>query len=153
MFGMGGLGNNGAVRSLLSTDAPYRTVYLPVLRALVPTLYTTFDFPDPCQISGQREVTTVAPQALFFMNGDFVTHCAADAAASILTESTSGDEDRVGSLYVRLFARRPTKDELAEAIKFLNDLKPPASARDSQLHRWTTLVQALLASGEFRYVQ
>ncbi len=70
--GTGGKGKNGVVRSLLSIESPYRTVYLPVLRSLVPPLYSTFDFPDPCQISGQREVTTVAPQALFFMNGEFV---------------------------------------------------------------------------------
>jgi hypothetical protein len=150
--GMGGKGKGGVVRSLLSVDAPYRTVYLPVLRALVPSLYTTFDFPDPCQISGQREVTTVAPQALFFMNGEFVHRCAADAAEQLLSERMSTDEQRVRMLYQRLFARGPDGEELADAIGFLERLEPPAGERNARHYRWTALVQALIAGGEFRYV-
>ena len=59
--GRGGKGRWGVTRSLLSIHSPYRTVYLPVLRSLLPEMYHTFDFPNPTQVKGQREVTTVAP--------------------------------------------------------------------------------------------
>jgi hypothetical protein len=148
---MGGKGKAGAVRSLLSVDAPHRTVYLPVLRSLVPGLYSTFDFPDPCQISGQREVTTVAPQALFFMNSDFVVRCAGDVAAVALRQSDLKRE-RIEYIYRRLLARQPQDEELNDALKLLQSLEAPSSERDPELYRWTALVQAILASGEFRYV-
>ena len=40
----------GETRSLLGIASPYRTVYLPVLRSLLPEMYSTFDFPNPNQI-------------------------------------------------------------------------------------------------------
>lgn len=150
--GMGGKGRGGVVRSLLDTDAPYRTVYLPVLRSLMPELYSTFDFSDPCQIAGQREVTTVAPQALYFMNGGSVIACAQAAAEELLRPARSSDADRVATAYLRLLSRPATADEIDAALDLMNDLNPPASARDPRLHRWTTFVQALLASAEFRYL-
>ena len=39
---------------------------------MVNRFYETFDFPEPSETHGAREVTTVAPQALFLMNNDFV---------------------------------------------------------------------------------
>jgi hypothetical protein len=41
-------------------------------RGLVPEMLQIFDAPDPNLIVGQRDVTTVAPQALFLMNNPFV---------------------------------------------------------------------------------
>jgi hypothetical protein len=150
--GTGGKGRTSIVRSLLPIDSPHRTVYLPVLRDHLPELYGTFDFPDPCQISGQREVTTVAPQALFFMNSDFVVDCASSAADRLLGEPAASEADRVRLAYHRLLSRPPASAEIDDALDLLDELRPPASERDPQLYRWTTLVQALLASGEFRYV-
>jgi hypothetical protein len=150
--GMGGKGKNGVVRSLLPVEAPYRTVYLPVLRSLVPPLYSTFDFPDPCQISGTREVTTVAPQALFFMNGDFAVGCARDAAEGVLRHPDLNDRQRIALVYQQLLSRAPRGEETDDALSFLQSLDPPQGQRDAELYRWTALVQAILASGEFRYV-
>ena len=59
-------------RSLLPQTTPVRTIYVPVLRSLVPPMHELFDFADPSQIKGQREVTTVASQALFLMNNEIV---------------------------------------------------------------------------------
>jgi hypothetical protein len=129
--GMGGKGNNGRVRSLLSIESPYRSVYLPVLRDLLPDAYSTFDFPPPTQIQGQRDVTTVAPQSLWFMNSDFADGIAADAAERLQS---------VEDIYHAVLNREPTAEEKAEAKELMSDLGPAA------------LVQALIGTAEFRYV-
>lgn len=150
--GVGGKSSLSQVRSLLRFDSGYRTVYLPVIRAKLPEEFSTFDFPDPCLLQGQREVTTVAPQALFFLNSDFVSGCANDTAARMLDVTTT-DKSRVDWIYRRVFARPATPDEEAAAIKLVEDLQPGTNVRDADLYRWTTLIQALFASAEFRYLR
>jgi hypothetical protein len=150
--GTGGKGRWGVTRSLLEIDAPYRTVYLPVLRSLLPEMHQTFDFPEPSQIQGQREVTTVAPQALFLLNSEFAADCARDAAGRLLGEPHATDEARVRAAYLRLLARPPSQRETDAALAFLENLRPTASAPDAELYRWAALTQALMATAEFRSV-
>jgi hypothetical protein len=151
--GTGGKARGATTYSLLGIDAPYRTVYLPVLRSLIPEMFSTFDFPDPHQLQGHREVTTVAPQALFFMNSDFVTECARDAASLILRGSSASDADRVRLAYRQVLSRPPDTDELADALQLLTDLRPAAASQAPDSDRWTTFIQALMSSAEFRYVR
>jgi len=150
--GIGGKSQQSQVRSLLPFHSSYRTVYLPVIRAKLPDEFTTFDFPDPCLLQGQREVTTVAPQALFFLNSPFVIDCANDTAERML-DITSTEQERVDWIYRRLFARPATAAEATAAIKLVRDLQPGANVRDEAVYRWSALVQALFASAEFRYLK
>lgn len=144
--GRGGKGKWGATRSLLSVNSPYRTVYLPVLRSLLPEMYSTFDFPNPTQVKGQREVTTVAPQSLFLMNSDFAGQMATSAAHRILDEDHSTDGERIRVVYLRVLGRLPEADEVRAATEFMESL----TGQSSEQFRWSTLIQALLISGEFR---
>ena len=144
--GRGGKGRWGETRSLLSLDAPYRTVYLPVLRSLLPEMYATFDFPNPTQVKGQRDVTTVAPQALFLMNSEFAANCANDAARRLLADPKLTHNERVQRIYLRLVGRPPDENEVSSSLDFLNSL----TGSDSEAFRWSALIQALMISGEFR---
>ena len=45
-----------------------RSVYLPILRNLVPEVLSIFDFAEPSILVGRRNVTTVPTQALYMMN-------------------------------------------------------------------------------------
>ncbi len=138
--GFGGKGRQTWTRSLMREDAPFRTIYVPVLRSKLTSLHELWDFADPSQIKGQRDVTTVASQALFFMNSDFVGNAARDAAELLLAEK-GDDTKRIERAYLRVLARRPTSEEIAEAKQYLDSPK-----------RWPAFVQALFASAEFRYV-
>lgn len=152
--GTGGKARGASTYSLLPIDASCRTVYLPVLRSLLPEEYAIFDFPDPHQIAGQREVTTVAPQALFFMNSDFVGNCAYDAAERLLEDDRlKTDAERVRQCYLRLLSREPLRGEIDDALALLADLRPPESSRWPDRYRWSVLIQALICSAEFRYVR
>jgi hypothetical protein len=128
-------------------------VYLPVLRSLLPEEFSTFDFPDPHQIVGQREVTTVAPQALFFLNSEFVEQCARGAAERLLDEEGLADSQRIRVAYLRIVGREPDVDEVDAAVALLAQLQPPPSTNAPQHYRWAVLVQALMSSAEFRYVR
>lgn len=143
--GTGGKGRWGQTRSLLDIHAPYRTVYLPVLRSELPEMYTTFDFPNPTQVKGRREVTTVAPQSLFLMNSDFAVSVAQSVARRALRDNDR-PQARVQRVYLLLLGRAADKEEVYSSLKFMDSLSPSAS----EAYRWTALVQALMISGEFR---
>lgn len=130
--GTGGKGRHGVTRGLLSPEDPYRTIYLPVVRDNVPELFSTFDFPGPTQIKGQRDVTTVAPQALFFMNSRFVEELSAEIA------NKAGKD--VKAVYRLVLGRYPSVEEVSDAEELKRELG------------LETLVQSLLGTAEFRYV-
>jgi len=143
--GNGGKGLKARTRPLLGEMASCRTVYLPVLRDLLPEIYKTFDFPEPTQIQGQREITTVPGQALFFLNSGLATGAAADTAARLLADRTLRTDDaRIARAYLLLVSREPARDELADARAYLT-ASPDAA-------RWSSFVQALMADTEYRYV-
>ncbi|WP_254513023.1 DUF1549 and DUF1553 domain-containing protein [Anatilimnocola floriformis] len=149
--GIGGKSPQSQVRSLLPFSSNYRSAYLPVIRAKLPEELTTFDFPDPCLLQGQREVTTVAPQALFFLNSDFVVECAHDTARRMLDLNLKDEQAHIDWIYRRCFARPATAAEEKAALKLVHELQP--SARDAETYRWTALIQALFATAEFRYLR
>ncbi len=149
LSGMNSRGN-GRLRSSLGFSSPYRTIYLPVLRDLLPDEYATFDFPDPSGVNGLRHVTTAPPQALFFMNSEFVEDASLAAADRIL--SGEGDESaRIDAAYRLLLGRDPDAIEREDAAGFLASID--ASGRENaDRHRWSVFVQSLFATAEFRHV-
>jgi hypothetical protein len=142
--GFGGKGREAWSRSLMPETAPYRTIYIPVLRDKVPAMHRLFDFPDPAQINGKRDRTTVAAQALFFMNDGFVEEMARLAAERVLTKEKQTGE-RVKGAYRLLYSRDPKGEEAKLAAEFIEHFGGGPGA-------WTRLVQALMASAEFRFV-
>ena len=150
--GNGGKGRVGQTRSWLSLESPYRSIYLPVLRDLLPEEYGTFDFPDPTSINGLRHVTTAPPQALFFMNSRFVEDAAGDTAARLIDAEPIADK-RLLLTYRTLFAREPDATEIDAAKDLLRALDSDAADHsDRERERWGFLIQGLMASAEFRYV-
>ncbi|MGC4013891.1 MAG: DUF1553 domain-containing protein [Luteolibacter sp.] len=73
-----------------------RSVYLPLLRGLVPKSLEAFDPVSQTLVTGQREATTVPRQALFFLNSPFVREQALAFAKNVNdgTAEDANDEDR-----------------------------------------------------------
>ncbi len=84
-----GLGELGRKASLSSAELNRntRSVYLPLARGYVPEMLNIFDVADPSLVVGQREVTTVATQALYMMNSPFVMQHAEAFRGAGVTES------------------------------------------------------------------
>lgn len=150
--GTGGKGNTGRTASLLSTESNYRTVYLPVLRDLLPEMHETWDFPNPTQIKGQRDVTTVPSQGLYMMNNRMVVRAARAVAERLIEDKSLKDEtDRVQQAYRLLFSRAAESDETDAAIAMMKSLETPSDEKDTDAYRLAAMIQAMIGSVEFRY--
>ncbi len=151
----GELGRGGYSSEAVLND-PYRSVYAPIVRQFVPDMFTTFDFAEPSETKGARDVTTVAPQALFMMNSPFVIS-QSKAAAGKLVASTKDDRQRVERAYQTALGRTPTEAEAKRILAFIAGATSAAQDKkrgDSvQQQAWADVYHALLASVEFRYVQ
>ncbi len=123
---------------------PRRTVYGFIDRMDLPGLLRAFDFPSPAATSPRRDTTTVAPQALYFMNNAFVAEAAARCLRRPEIAAATGTNERLARIYRLLFGREPTPDEHFAAEEFLDPQPSPA--------RWGQLVHALLMTNEFVFV-
>ena len=124
----------------------FRSVYLPMFRNSVPEMLEAFDFADVSMVTGKRNTSTVAPQALFMMNNPFAVAQAKASAARLLAEKWPGDAERVTRAYRLTLGREPTEGERSVTARFLADRSgDPATG-------WATVFQALFASADFRYV-
>jgi hypothetical protein len=126
-------------------DSTRRSVYLPVFRNALPEVFEAFDFADPSLVTGRRNVSTVAPQALYLINHPFVAEQAGHAAARLLAEELPDDAARVTRAYRLTLGRTPTDGERTVAMKFLAKSDDPKA-------KWAAVFHALFASADFRYV-
>jgi hypothetical protein len=135
-----------------------RSVYLPIVRGALPELLKIFDFPEPSIIAGSRDVTTVATQALYMMNSDFVIE-QSQHLAKILTGKEIDNRDRVKQAYKITLSRLPTDDEIDAAIRYVTETSASLGSTeekqnaDIQQRSWAALVQAMFGSAEFRYIE
>jgi hypothetical protein len=125
---------------------PRRSVYAPVFRNALPQLFEVFDFADPSVTTGRRNVSTVAPQALFLMNHPFILEQARFAAGRILARKDLDEAGRIDRAYRLALGRPPSAAEQRLAQSFLK-----SQSADS-LKAWAMFYQALFGSLDFRYV-
>lgn len=94
-----------------------RTVYARVSRTRLNSLLKQYDFPDPMQTAGGRDLTTTSLQQLFVLNSAFFHDSA--AAVSKAVSGLPTDAERIKELYRRLLSREPNARELELALSFL----------------------------------
>jgi cytochrome c553 len=137
-----GGGKNGA--SFGEVESRHRSVYLPILRDYVPDFLEVFDFAEPSTLTGRRDTTTVATQALMLLNSRFVVDQSKSFAERMLARPLPDDGARIEAAYLAALSRPPSAEERARATKFLGQAARAAA--------WQGFCQALLASAEFRYL-
>jgi len=138
-------------------DSPRRSIYLPVIRNAVFDVFQVFDFVEPSFPNGQRVSTTVAPQALFLLNGKFVLEQSEAFAKSLLTGPDAEDAGRIKAAYWRAFGRAPEATEVTQALTYIQDyedrlVKIEADAAKRRQIAWQSYCQILFASNEFVFV-
>jgi hypothetical protein len=127
-------------------DDTRRSVYTPIFRNKLLGLFEAFDFGDPNLVTGQRNISTVATQALYLMNSPFVMEQAQHAAKALLAVPDLNDAGRVDRAYRLALGRLPTPRERDIALKFV------ASSSGEPLAAWERFYQVLFACIDFRYV-
>jgi len=145
--------NNQERLSLNPEKVKRRTVYLPLRRANLPTLLNLFDFGDATTMSGKRQLTNVATQALFWLNSEFLFDRSVQLAKVLLADKTTDDRARVASMYLRILNRQATNDEITGAQQYLFGLKQKSSGEKSEERGWQSLARILMSSNEFVYVE
>ncbi len=124
-----------------------QSVYLTVFRNALPELFEVFDFADPSLVVGRRDVSTVAPQALFLMNHPFVLDQAREATRRLMTGPDRDNPSRATRAYRWTLGRLPSPVERDLIVRFVE-----GSAGPSLESAWAQVFQALFASVDFRYV-
>ncbi|MEX0585742.1 MAG: DUF1553 domain-containing protein, partial [Pirellulales bacterium] len=98
-----------------------RGVYLPMLRGNVPEMLSLFDMADPSLTITQREVTTVATQALYLMNSKFVMDRSREFAERLLEQDALDDAGRIDLAYRLALARAPSEIERRQVLDFIQE--------------------------------
>lgn len=126
---------------------PRRTIYGFVNRDIVSNFASTFDAANPNSCTATRPATNVPQQTLFALNSEFIQDRAAALASVEEIVSAESDEDRIRTLYQRVYSRLPETDELQLALRYVQAENGP-----SKTNPWHRLAHALLASNEFIFV-
>ena len=113
-----GRSRGALVNALVKMDLPKRSVYLPIVRDMVPPVLELFDFAEPSLVVANRDVTTVPSQALFMLNSQFIYENSAAMAKRF--QGTSADpRERIATAYLTALSRTPTAAESARAENYL----------------------------------
>jgi hypothetical protein len=129
-----------------------RSVYTPAFRNRRLELFEVFDFGDINAPVGRRNVSTVAPQALFLMNHPFVIEQARLAAQRALAVAGLDDRARVERAYRTTLGRLPTARERALALQFVAVEATEGANEHQRLEAWSQFYQSLFACVDFRYI-
>jgi hypothetical protein len=137
-------------------DSKRRAIYLPVLRNHVYDVFQLFDFVDPAVLQSHRTATTVAPQALFWLNSEVVGEAAQALADSVLARAELDDAVRIRELYLRLYGRPASASETARGRALLGRFEGSAADAEPAKRRsraWAWYCHAMLAANEFSYLR
>jgi hypothetical protein len=122
-------------------DASRRTVYAFVKRSMVVPMLEVLDLCDTTRSSAQRQITTVAPQALTLLNGEFTVRQAGHLAQRVMREVGDDLERQIERTFLHVLCRRPSAAERAAMLQFLR-------SDDGSLDQ---LARALFNLNEFVY--
>ena len=116
----------------------HRSVYLPLLRGIIPRSLEAFDPVEQTLVTGSRESTTVPSQALYLLNSTFVREQSLALFERNLAGTGTSDEQNIRKAYVRVVGRQPTAREVENALAFLASYS--ASVSEAELASSSTEV-------------
>ena len=114
-----------------------------------------FDAPEPNTSIGRRPSTTIAPQALLFMNNPNVRNWAKNFSRRLLPAAKRSLEEAVSEGYLAALGRLPTKEEAEDSVSFLNRQSTAYNKKKTGEGLYLALAdfcQVLMSLNEFVYV-
>ncbi|MBI3838268.1 MAG: DUF1553 domain-containing protein [Planctomycetia bacterium] len=142
-------------------QAARRSIYVFVKRTLLVPELEVLDFPSTEETCEQRVVSTVAPQALTFLNGEFINEQAQAFAQRVAGEAGDDNAARIERAYRLAFSRLPSEKERATLLEFLArqqqqieaDAKSEPNGEPAKLKALAALCLVLFNTNEFAYLQ
>lgn len=132
-----------------------RSIYFMVKRSRLIPMMTLFDSPEPLVSIGERPATTIAPQALAFMNNPHVRKWATTLGKKLAEAGKDSTEEAVRQGYLIALARQPDEDERQSSVAFVEAQRKSyadagkANARELAL---ADFAQVLFSLNEFVFV-
>ncbi len=126
-----------------------RSIYFTVKRSQLVPMLMVLDWPEALNSIGVRPSTTIAPQALLFLNSPQARQYAEAFARRLNATSIPGAIDQA---YGIALGRKPSPEEVATATAFIEKDQNP-SGGDSRQAALSDFCQALLCANEFVYVE
>lgn len=133
----------------LDPNMKRRSIYFFIKRSQLVPMMMLFDWPEHLVSIGQRQTTTIAPQALAFMNNP-IARAAAEALANQLS-----DVQRLDEVFLKVLSRLPTDAERQAAFRFIAQAQKTRQEQNvSQPEKMAIadFCQILLCANEFIYV-
>ena len=121
-----------------------RAVYGFIDRLDFPSLLATFDIPNPASSSVERTSTTVAPQALYLMNGPFVREAAKKVLNTNSIKVIKSTDQKADAIMLAVLGRKPTTKEKLQMINFVMG--------SNENEAWLDLTHGLFLTNEFAFV-
>ncbi len=121
-----------------------RAVYGYIDRLDFPSLLATFDIPNPASSSVERTSTTVAPQALYLMNGPFVREAAKKVLNLNTIKEIKSADQKADAIMLAVLGRKPTAKEKLQMINFVMG--------SNENEAWLDLTHGLFLTNEFAFV-
>ena len=121
-----------------------RAVYGYIDRLDFPSLLATFDIPNPASSSVERTSTTVAPQALYLMNGPFVREAAKKVLNLNMIKEIKSSDQKADAIMLAVLGRKPTAKEKLQMINFV------MGSNENEV--WLDLTHGLFLTNEFAFV-
>ncbi len=100
-------------------DASRRTIYALTKRSLMVPMFEVLDLCDTTRTAAQRQVTSVAPQALTLFNGQFVNRQAKALADRLAQDAGPDPTPQIRHAWLLALSREPRPNELAKLLDFL----------------------------------
>ena len=141
-----------------------RGIYILVLRNFKFPMFEVFDTPFTAASCPSRDVTTVAPQALWGLNNGSVFRQAVHLAGRVVVEAGPDSAARIDRAWRIALGRAPTVEEAASALQLLQKLEEDesvplgeapeslAAVTPAQAQALSKLCLALFNLSEFAFV-
>jgi mono/diheme cytochrome c family protein len=133
-----------------------RSIYFTVKRSRLIPMMQLFDQPEPLVSVGNRPSTTIAPQALAFMNSPYVRGYALSFAAKLAPSAQKSPSDAVTLGYQTAIGRAPDAEELAASVAFIESQIASyreANKPNAQELALADFCQVLFGLNEFIYIE
>ena len=133
-----------------------RSIYFMVKRSRLAPMMQLFDSPEPLVSVGERPSTTIAPQALHFLNNPHVRTWATSFGRRLAATGEKSVPDAIRQGYLATTGRLPSEIELAETMAFLKaqaeSYQTAGQAKPREL-AFADLAQVLISLNESVYVE
>ncbi len=127
-----------------------RSIYFMIKRSKMVPMMQLFDMPEPLVSQGNRPATTVAPQALMFMNNPQVRLYAEGLAKKIESNDLAA---AVRNGFRAVLGREPMVDEVSDNVRFLKEQTASYTGGNARQLALADFSQVLMSLNEFVYVQ